>query len=247
MVFMLAPSIPAHSGEEERLRSELEEAHASLEREAAFRRTLERAVIASWDDERHRLAHLLHDTTCQSLNGIGLLSHVILRKLQRKGAGEIQEMEELRDAITGAIAEIHSVVDQVGIAETDGEGLVPALARLAMTCSGPVPCIFDCPHEVLLPDAFTTSQLIQIAHQAVNDALRRDGVTNILLSLGIEDSTVTLSVQDDGQVAPGKPGAPHLDGREMMCLRASAIGSSLVATFHPDQGNTITCTLPLPC
>ena len=58
-------------GEEQRLRAKLKESQKALEHEIAERRRLERAVIDVTDNERRRLAQMLHDTLCQSLGGIG--------------------------------------------------------------------------------------------------------------------------------------------------------------------------------
>jgi two-component system CheB/CheR fusion protein len=230
--------------DEQRLRAKLEEAHTALELERAERRRLERAVIEVSDNERRRLAQMLHDTICQSLEGITLLSRVVQRRLEAAGREEAKEVAELGQMIQEGAGELHSVVRWLRPAAVDGPDLISALSQLAPSLFQGIPCEFRCPAPVVLSDQFTASQLIQIAHQAANDALKRPGIQRIVVSLFTEDRHVTLMVKDDGNPPQETPTAEDLAGRELLRLRARAIGATLAITSQAGEGTSILCKLP---
>jgi len=239
---MIAP-LNIAPGAEERHRSELEEAHAAVEVEIAARVRLERALVETVDQERHRMAQMLHDTACQSLNGIGLLSRVIRRRLERGEFGVVGEVAELEQAIGGAIREIQSVVRQLRLSGENEHDLAPALRRVVDFRPAHIPCELECPEGVVIKDRFAAEQLIQIAHQAVSDAVRRTGVQHVLVTIATQGPVVTLTVRGDGDADAAEPDGEWLDGRELMRLRARAIGASLAYSYQANRGTTITCIL----
>ena len=231
-------------GDEQRLRAKLEEARTALERERAERRRLERAVIEVTDSERRRLAQMLHDTICQSLEGITLLSRVVQRRLEAAGREEARDVAELGQMIQQGAGELHSVVRWLRPAAVDGPDVISALSLLAPSLFQGIPCEFQCPTPVVLSDQFAASQLVQIAYQAVNDALKHPGIQRIVVSLSTQDQCVTLMVRDDGNPPRDAPSAEDLAGQELLRLRAGAIGATLTITSQVGHGTSILCKLP---
>jgi signal transduction histidine kinase len=233
--------------EENRLRIELREAHEALENEVADRLRFDRAVIMTMDRERHRMAGLLHGTACQSLNGIGLLSQVILRKLARTGVVDASDITELGQAIKGATREIYWVAREIR-PPTEIDEIASALARAVEPVAPSLLCEVDCAEEVRIECQFTAEQLVQIAHEGVSEAARRPGVTRIHVALAIQGRQVTLTVTDDGHADDTGPGSglDGLDQLDLMRLRARVIGASLDCSFQENQGSTLTCMLPQP-
>jgi signal transduction histidine kinase len=231
-------------GEEERLRAELKEARDALDREIDARCRLERAVIDVTDAERARLAQMLHDTICQSLTGISLLSRVVMRRLENAGREEAVEVRELGRVVDEANREIHSVVGWLRPSPLDGADVIAALSDLAPSLFRGIPCEFHCPNPVVLSDRAAAAQLIQIVNQAVNDALQRPGIQRIAVSLSTQDRRVTLMVRDDGAPAGAAPSAAALAGQELLRLRAGALGAALTISSQDNQGTTLICKLP---
>jgi signal transduction histidine kinase len=231
-------------GEEQRLRRDLEETRAALEREIVSRRRLERAIIEATDNERRRLAQVLHDTICQSLGGIALLGRVILRRLESAGREEAAEVAEMGRVIDEATREVHSVVRWLRPAPVDGQDVIAALAELTPALFQGIPCEFRCPSPVVLADPLAATQLVRIAYQAVSDALQHPGVQRIVVSLTAQDGRVTLMVRDDGLASEELPSAAALAAEELLRLRARALGATLTISSQAEQGNTILCKLP---
>jgi signal transduction histidine kinase len=234
----------ADCSEEGRLRVELRRADAALEDAAASRRQLDRAVIFTVDRERERVSRLLHDTTCQSLNGIGLLAQVIMRKLDRIGVVDAAEIAELTQAIKGATREIYWVAREIRPpAEIDE--LATALVRAVETVAPTLLCEIECAREANIECQFTAEQLIQIAHEAVSSAARRAGVTRIHVALDIRGREVTLTVCDDGREDRPEEAGPEegLEQMDLMQLRARVIGASLECAYRENGGTILTCIL----
>jgi two-component system sensor histidine kinase DesK len=231
--------------EENRLRIELRRANAELEEAAASQRQIDRAMILTMDSERHRISRLLHDTACQSLNGIGLLAQVIMRKLDRVGVVDAAEIAELNQAIKGAAREIYWVAREIRPpAEIDE--IATALARAVESVAPTLLCEIECASEVSIECQFTAEQLVQIAHEAVSSAARRQGVTHIRVELSIHGRELTLTVWDDGRDDPAEPAATPagLERMDLMQLRARVIGASLDSAYQENTGTTLTCLLP---
>ena len=126
----------------------------------------------------------------------------------------------------------------------DGPDLISALTELAPTIFQGIPCEFRCPTPVVLADHFAAAQLVQIAYQAVSDALQRPGIQRIVISLSTQDRRVTLMVNDDGCPSDAAPTAEYLAGQELLRLRAGAIGATLTISSKANQGTSILCKLP---
>ena len=83
----------------------------ALERELARGRRLEDEVLAVQDQERARLASVLHDGVSQTLVGVSLLLEMHLRQLQESGpdAGAVQSGLKLRELLDRTIQEMRAL------------------------------------------------------------------------------------------------------------------------------------------
>ena len=61
-----------------------------------------------------------------------------------------------------------------------------------------------------------------------------------------QDECIALMVKDDGSPTEGASSAEAMAGRELLRIRAGAIGGTLTITSQPNEGTTILCTLPQP-
>jgi len=218
---------------------------AALTSEASRRRRQDRAAVEAIDCEQYRLAQILHDTICQSLSGIALLTRVALRKLESASPQAAQgaaDVAELGRAIASASSEIHGLVRSLRPTGGHSPNPVPALADLREAVSRIIPCDLDVPEPILLPDPFAATQFVQIARQAANDALGHAGVSRISISLRAQDRQVILTIRDDCPSLDRQPAAELRHNLKLMRLRASAIGATLTTSCQ--QGATVVCTLP---
>jgi nitrate/nitrite-specific signal transduction histidine kinase len=123
--------------------------------------------------------------------------------------------------------------------------MIAALADLSTAPLRGIPCEFQCPDPVVVVDPFAAAQLVQIAYQAVQDALKRPGIQRIFIALSGGEGCIALTISDDGQRSASGRSLEGSASEELLRLRARAIGASLTISFQADRGTSILCKLPL--
>ena len=97
--------------------------------------------------------------------------------------------------------------------------------------------------EPRLP-SITRRLLFSIAHNAMTNALRHSNATRVIISLRFEDSTLRMSISDDGN---GLPDDYTDRGHGFRNMRADAerMGGRLeLASGEFSGGTTVTCVIP---
>jgi signal transduction histidine kinase len=236
---MKAPSIALT---ETQLLRELKEVRAALEAVNASRATLEHVALDAIEDDRRRLAQTLHDTICQSMSGICLLYRVLGLKLKLVNAAPLPEYAELGAAVQYATEDIHRLAGWLRPPELDSSTLISALAQLTDSVSHRIQCDLDCPEPVAIEDHFAASQLVQIAHEAAQEALLCRGIRHISISLSRQGDVILMSLRHDGSAAPVEP---YCASHALLQFRAQAIGATLAVSTEPEGEAIITCKLPV--
>lgn len=104
-------------------------------------------------------------------------------------------------------------------------------------------CKFDCPEPVSVANNVTATHLYLIAQEAVHNAVKHAGPTNIRIVLE-SNHHLSMSVQDDGTGMPDQPTDAHNGmGLRIMRDRAAIIGATLTIRPAEPSGTLVTCTL----
>lgn len=203
------------------------------------------AVLASLDLERSRLGDVLHDTVCQSMSGLSLMTKVLGKKLRASAIGG-EEFAKLGSAIRETAEQVHALARRSQAANLASRELIPALRDLTLCAANPAACEFFCPEAVSIPHRETALHLFRVAEEALANARQHAHATNILLSLTRGPDDLRLAVSDDGAgFAPSDVPSDRLSGLSLMWHRALVIGAKLLVHTIQGQGSTISCTLPL--
>jgi signal transduction histidine kinase len=92
----------------------------------------------------------------------------------------------------------------------------------------------------------TDREVLRIAQEALNNALRHADAERVELRLQARDGRLTLTVADDG--VGFDPAAPAVRSRTLgltsMEERARALGGSLAVVSRPGDGTTVTLEVP---
>jgi signal transduction histidine kinase len=201
-------------------------------------------------DERLRIGRDLHDGIIQGIYAVAL-SLEDVPDLMADDPGEASSrvdraidrlnltIGEIRTFIVGLGAEAAPIAIGSGLAGLADELLVSAGPRLDLDLAD-----VDEVDEGLTDEAAT--QLLQIAREALSNAIRHSGAPRVLLSLRADDGEVVLSVEDDGRgfdptVARG---AGHL-GLANLHDRAASVGGTIELASRPGAGTRIIVRLPL--
>jgi two-component system NarL family sensor kinase len=204
----------------------------------AERGVLERDASA----ERRRIARDLHDGLIQSLYGLGLVI--------RAQAERIDIPERGRTTMLAWVERIDRLVGEartyVGDLEAGGDAVAELGAGLDAIAESAAAAGLDVSTEVrateqVRPDDEVRRTILQVAREAVSNAVRHARASQVLMRVEVDPGTdtVVLTVEDDG--VGFEPAAQCLGGYGLrnMAARAAALGGSLDVVSRPHAGARI--------
>ncbi|MEZ4503462.1 MAG: histidine kinase [Dehalococcoidia bacterium] len=193
-------------------------------------------IAAVADDERRRLARDLHDGAQQRLVSIGLA----LRHAQHELT---HQPESARRTLDGAVVEIGTAIEELR-ALAHGlrpallqDGLGPALRDLASR--SPVPVAVKATSDRYPTDVETAAYFV--ACEGLTNAVKHAGATSVRLEVARRDSTLIVSIADDGA---GGAIADHGSGLTGLSDRVVALGGRLLIDSGVGCGTTLRAELP---
>jgi signal transduction histidine kinase len=225
------------------LESRVRERTAILSAELAERKRLEREILVISEREQRRIGLDIHDSLCQHLTGTALAEHFLVEKLSTRHAPEVEDAHRVVGLIEDAIAMARSLAAGLSPIETEGEGLLTALADLAAHFSHQfqIACRFTYSDPVLIQDTAVATHLYRIVQEAVQNAIRHGRARNIDVHLLRAGSIVTLTIRDDGSGIQGGVPIGQGMGLRNMKYRASMMGGSLTLESR-QPGVLVTCS-----
>jgi signal transduction histidine kinase len=207
---------------------------------------IERMKLQAVFQERERLAHEMHDTLAQSFAGIGFQLQAI-----RDEVGNETELHEHLDLANDLVRSSHD----------EARRNISALRSEALETLGLLKALDDCAGRIVNggsikvrssssgdPRAIPTriaDSLFRIGQEAIANAVRHAGATEIVISLFYEPIALRLTIEDDGRGFPA--GADWASfGIRGMGKRAESIGASLDIRSWPGKGTTVEVKATLP-
>ena len=187
---------PSFSDDDERLIGLLA-AHAAIAIENArlYQRSRELSIV----EERNRLARELHDSVTQQLFGVSLAVESAATLLERDPAAAAAEVERVRELARGAIEELRAVVFELRPAALEDEGLASVLRKhvdvLRRVSGRPIALTLG---DVPRIPAERAAQVLRIAQEALQNALRHADAEHIEVRLESVGGAMILLVADDG-------------------------------------------------
>jgi signal transduction histidine kinase len=209
---------------------------AALERDQAVNR------------ERARIARNMHDDVGASLTQIGLLSELARRQLPDP-AGTASRLDELGNLSREVVRNLDAMVWTVDPEHDTVAGLVEYIAGFAQEYVAPAgwACRLDLPPR--LPDdpvaAATRHHVLLLVKEALNNALKHSGATEVTFRAAVEGRTLRLELADNGRGFDPATSGRFSDGLGNMRDRARLAGGRCTITSTPGTGTKITVELPL--
>jgi signal transduction histidine kinase len=210
--------------------------------------TRQRSIEAS-ESERARWARELHDETLQELGGL---------KLALGAAARLEDLNEVRKAITGAaervstgIAQLRHLITELRPASLDELGVGPALEalteRVAAVNGLEVRLELDLAYEsgrqsVRHTPAVETT-IYRLVQEALTNAVKHAKATKLTVSVSEAANHVEIAVSDDGI---GFDPDASVEGFGLMGMRERV--SLMDGTFSVESGDgvgtTVRCRIP---
>jgi signal transduction histidine kinase len=236
---------PAFSPADQEL-IELLGAHAAIAITNArlYERSRELTILA----ERNRLALELHDVVSQKLFGLVLAAESAITLLDRDRPREARAQVERAQALAReAQDELRSLILELRPPDLARDGLCGALRKHVELVGGlhPVVVELELDDGVSAGDGRRDLELLRIAQEALQNALRHADAQRIVVRLGTTDGRLALEVSDDG--VGFDPTAPELRARHLgltsMQERAGRLGARLEIRSTPGSGATVAVEL----
>ncbi|MCW2540646.1 MAG: two-component system sensor kinase [Frankiales bacterium] len=196
-------------------------------------------IVASSDETRRRIERDLHDGAQQRLVTLALAARAaaasgppeqgdLLAVLDRIATGMVDAAAELQELSRG----IHPAIDSRG-------GLGAALRTLARRSA--IPVELDLGTDIRLPEPIEVAAYF-VASEAMANTAKHAHASRIEVALAMVNSSLVLSIRDDGIGGADPAGGSGLVG---LADRVEALGGSVEVRSRPAQGTHITAELPL--
>jgi len=214
---------------------------ASLQAWTALRASRER-LVAAREEERLRLRRDLHDGVGAALAGV---------RLQLESARELVDdpvtarlLETANRGVVEAVQDVRRATDDLRPAALDELGLVGSLTALADRATTGRTVVEATVER--LPELVPAVEVAcyRIAAEAVANAVRHAGASNVRVHVAVDEGTLRLEVTDDGRGLPERP-RPEGLGLSSMRRRADEIGGRLVVDAAAPAGTRLLAELPV--
>jgi PAS domain S-box-containing protein len=220
-------------------------ANAELENEITRRKGLEGQILEISDREQERLGQELHDGLCQQLTAIGFLARATALRLKNHRVVHTEDLDKIAQLINGSVMDARNIARDLHKEEIEAAEFVPALQDLVARKIWQTPCRLDLKTEVNIDDDNVASQLYRILREALINANKHAGATQIVLEVRRLKNDLVFSVTDNGAGLSRKRKAGHGLGFHIMNYRAESIGARLELQSLRKCGARVACYLPL--
>jgi signal transduction histidine kinase len=233
---------PDFTDEDEEL-IELLAAHAAIA--IANARLYEETRELSVHAERNRLALELHDAVSQKLFGLVLNAEAAGTLLESDPEAARVQVAKLQALAREALDELRSLMFELRPPDLERDGLDGTLRKhvdvLRHLQDAEIELDVVAAQAALPPDPGRDGEVLRIAQEALQNALRHAGAKRIAVRLSVDDAGLVLEIEDDG--LGFDPDAPGLRSRRLgltsMEERAERLGGWLEIRSAPGAGTTV--------
>lgn len=226
-----------------------QEADAAQIRALEERRRLERELVRVSEHEQQRIGQDLHDGLCQRLAAIGCAARMLADDLQVKEVPESRDASMIEGAIQEAVLEARSLARGIFPVHVDREGLPAALSELCRTTArltgAEIQVRANCEEVAVKPQV--AMHLYRIAQEAVANAVRHSGASEVVISLRTAKGHLEMKIEDNGNglTEEASRSRNHGMGFSTMRYRAEAVAGSLEIGLGPQGGTLVAFRVPL--
>ncbi len=212
----------------------------------------ERSKLLSKEEEvRHQLARDLHDGPAQALAAITMNVEFIKRLLDRDPSRIVPELDKLGALAKRTTNEVRTMLFELRPLVLETQGLDTTLRQYLERFQGNgTEIILDSAEINANLDTKTEGTLFNIIQESVNNALKYAKAEHIWVRLRQTDTTLEVTVQDDGRGFDLQKVLASYEKRGSFGLlnieeRAKLIGGMAEMHSAPGQGTTVRVLVPL--
>ena len=191
--------------------------------------------------ERNRLALELHDVVSQKLFSVVLTAEAAATLLDRDPDAARARLERVGTLARESLDDLRSLIDELRPPELERDGLAAALRKHVEVLVPLHQAAIEADLDEVPADAERDRQVLRIAQEALNNALRHAAATRVELALRAAAGGLELEVADDG--IGFDPDDPELRARRLgltsMEERAARIGGALEIDSVAGRGTRV--------
>jgi signal transduction histidine kinase len=196
------------------------------------------------NEERQRLAREIHDGVAQELVMVGYGIDNAQATLPEGAEETAEELRTLRGEVTRVITELRLSLFELRSEVDRNGGLAAAIAEYARTLgtSAGLRVHFTFDESTARLPAATEAELLRIAQEAITNARKHAGASNLWVTCTVDPPYAEIEVTDDGKgFADDRPDGRY--GLAIMAERAERIRGRLeIRPRHP-SGTTVAVVL----
>lgn len=201
--------------------------------------------------ERERIAREMHDGISQSLFSVSLGLELAKKLVPKDPALAVRTLEDLERQLGASSSELRRLIYDLRPMKLQELGLVGAVttwmreATRGTRMRGTVEVVGR--QSTLRPSQ--EACLYRVAKEAISNAVRHSGGSQVVARIAYSDDRVTLSVSDDGNGLAEGETRKRLEGAgaglRNMTERMEAEGGWLVVSSAPGSGTEVQTELPI--
>jgi signal transduction histidine kinase len=199
------------------------------------------------NEERQRLAREIHDGVAQELVMVGYGIDNAQATLPEGAEETAEELRSLRNEVTRVITELRLSLFELRSEVDRNGGLAAAIAEYARTLgtSAGLRVHFTFDESTARLPAATEAELLRIAQEAITNARKHAGASNLWVTCTVDPPFAEIEVSDDGKgFADDRPDGRY--GLTIMAERAERIRGRLKITPRHPSGTTVAVVLGSP-
>ncbi|PMR59101.1 ATPase [Verrucosispora sp. ts21] len=192
------------------------------------------------NEERQRLAREIHDGVAQELVMVGYGIDNALATVHEDAEETAESLRTLRQEVTRVITELRLSLFELRSEVDRHGGLAAAIAEYARTvgASGGLRVHLSLDESTARLPAATEAELLRIAQEAVTNARKHAGATNLWVTCEVDPPYAQIEVSDDGHGIGDKRSDGHY-GLAIMAERAERIRGRLEIRPRQPSGTTV--------
>lgn len=198
--------------------------------------------------ERARISQDIHDELGASLTTIGLLADMGNRHKANPQA-LAQDLTQISDMARGTAAAMDAIVWALNPRNDSLDHFANYVGQFTKDFFRPTSIRTRLDVPANLPaqpmSANTRHNLFLAVKESLNNVVRHADATEVRLSLYVADSSLRLTVEDNGRGISESPAGEGQDGLENMRERIEKLSGTLLIETMPGTGTRISFTLPL--
>jgi len=235
------------SAAREELEERVRERTAKLEAEMIERQKLEKQVLETKDSEQRRFSQDLHDGLGQYLTGILFRALALQRSLEREYSRLAERASQIAELVNEAINQAHDLARGIDPVQLRPDGLMAALEELAkkLSLSELTTCKFECEEPLYMEDNTVATHLYRIAQEAITNAMKHSGASEITVRLHKLANRCAVIVQDNGRGFLSSCMEHEGRGLNIIKHRARLIDAIIKVSSQEGCGTTVECIFPV--